>query len=177
SIFEQILHSTQPELDEAREILRNILCRKLYKCVGQTYPKKIREDPPNDPLELDDRELARIVAKDVAEACPENPNVILSADNFVVNVVRMDYGMKEKNPINNMHFYSKNDPTKAIKIDQSQVSQMLPAVFSEKLIQVFCKKTDDESQNVAKEHFQKWCENEAIAASGPNILLEAERRQ
>ncbi|KAJ8361305.1 hypothetical protein SKAU_G00178300 [Synaphobranchus kaupii] len=146
SIFEQILHSTQPELDEAREILRNILCRKLYKYVGQTYPKS--KNTKDDPREL---------ARNVAEACPENPNVILSANDFVVNVVHMDYGMKEKNPINNMYFYSKDDPTKAIKIDQSQVSQMLPAEFSEELIQVYCKKTDDKSLKVAKEHFDKWC--------------------
>lgn len=33
----------------------------------------------------------------------------------------MDYGMKDKNPINNVHFYCKNDPTKAIKIRKKQV--------------------------------------------------------
>ncbi|KAJ8361321.1 hypothetical protein SKAU_G00178460 [Synaphobranchus kaupii] len=144
SILEQILQSSKPELAEARQILHNILCRKLYKCVGQTYPK-------SKDIEDDLRELPR----NVAEARPENAKVVLSADDFVVNVVHMDYGMKEKNPINNMYFYSKDDRTKAFKIDRNQVSQMLPAVFSEKLIQVFCKKTDEESQNVAKEHFQK----------------------
>lgn len=34
----------------------------------------------------------------------------------------MDYGMKEKNPVNNVYFYCKNDPTKAIKIHKNQVS-------------------------------------------------------
>lgn len=37
----------------------------------------------------------------------------------------MDYGMKEKNPINNVHFYCKNDPTKAIKIRKKQVPSVL----------------------------------------------------
>ena len=35
-IFFQILHSPEPELEDARNILSNILRRKLYKCVGQT---------------------------------------------------------------------------------------------------------------------------------------------
>lgn len=29
--------------------------------------------------------------------------------------------MKDKNPINSVHFYCKNDPTKAIKIRKNQV--------------------------------------------------------
>lgn len=33
----------------------------------------------------------------------------------------MDYGMKEKNPINNVRFYCKNDLTKAIQIRKNQV--------------------------------------------------------
>lgn len=38
-IFEQILYSSEPELSEARAILNNIVCRRLYKCVGQTTPE------------------------------------------------------------------------------------------------------------------------------------------
>ncbi|CAL8392447.1 unnamed protein product [Gadus morhua 'NCC'] len=46
NVFEQILYSTLTELDdprkvreltEAREILKNVLSRRLYKCVGQFY--------------------------------------------------------------------------------------------------------------------------------------------
>lgn len=33
----------------------------------------------------------------------------------------MDYGMKDKNPINNVHFYCKNDLAKAIQIRKNQV--------------------------------------------------------
>ena len=37
----------------------------------------------------------------------------------------MDYGMKEKNPINNVRFYCKSDPYKAIQIRKNQV-RILP---------------------------------------------------
>lgn len=39
-VFEQILNSSSPELAEARQILRNIICRRLYKCLGQTQADK-----------------------------------------------------------------------------------------------------------------------------------------
>lgn len=40
---------------------------------------------------------------------------------FILQVIVMDYGMKEKNPINNVRFYCKEDPTKAIQIRKNQV--------------------------------------------------------
>uniref|UniRef100_UPI0037E73F02 deoxynucleoside triphosphate triphosphohydrolase SAMHD1 isoform X2 n=1 Tax=Semicossyphus pulcher TaxID=241346 RepID=UPI0037E73F02 len=39
-VFEQILNSSSPELAEAKQILRNIICRRLYKCLGQTQAKE-----------------------------------------------------------------------------------------------------------------------------------------
>lgn len=39
-VFEQILFSSSEELADARQILHNIVCRRLYKCLGQTQPEK-----------------------------------------------------------------------------------------------------------------------------------------
>jgi len=44
SVFLSILNSSEPELEEARKILENIECRRLYRFVGQTNPKPGRED-------------------------------------------------------------------------------------------------------------------------------------
>ncbi|KAJ8412002.1 hypothetical protein AAFF_G00142690 [Aldrovandia affinis] len=151
NIFEQILYSTSPELAEAREILHNVLCRKLYKCVGQTHP--------NTYLEVTQAELLRLAAS-VAEARPQNcPNAFLRGEDFVVIIINMDYGMKKKNPINNMRFYSKNDPSKAFKIRRHQVSQLLPEKFAEQLIRVYCRKTDESSLEMAGKYFVQWCIN------------------
>jgi len=43
-ILLNILHSTDPELQKARQILHNIECRRLYRFIGQTNPKIARED-------------------------------------------------------------------------------------------------------------------------------------
>lgn len=40
---------------------------------------------------------------------------------FACKVVNMDYGMKEQNPIDNVLFYCKADPSKAVKISKEQV--------------------------------------------------------
>ena len=39
SIFFQILHSTEPELERSRQLLRKIQKRDLYKFIGQTQLK------------------------------------------------------------------------------------------------------------------------------------------
>ena len=44
SILLTILNSTDPQLDEARQILENIERRRLYRFIGQTNPKPGRED-------------------------------------------------------------------------------------------------------------------------------------
>lgn len=149
-VFEQILYSSSPELAEAKQILENITCRRLYKCVGQTQAKK--------PLEVSQEELLRW-ARCVATSGPQNDlkDVGLQPEDFVVNVINMDYGMKKKNPINSVRFYCKDDPTKAIRIRKDQVSQLLPERFAEQLIRVVCKKTDDRSVDAAKRSFVQWC--------------------
>ncbi|XP_048034368.1 deoxynucleoside triphosphate triphosphohydrolase SAMHD1 isoform X2 [Megalobrama amblycephala] len=147
-IFEQILYSSAPELSEARAILHNIVCRRLYKCVGQTT-SETHVDVSQEKL-LD-------WAKEVAQSKPSGTDGNLIAEDFVVSVIHMDYGMKDKNPINSVHFYCKNDPTKAIKIRKNQVSKLLPEQFAEQLIRVYCKKTDDKSLEAAKKYFVQWC--------------------
>ncbi|XP_030623579.1 deoxynucleoside triphosphate triphosphohydrolase SAMHD1-like [Chanos chanos] len=147
-VFEQILYSPSLELKEARDILQNIICRRLYKCVGQTQPETY--------VEVSQEELL-VWASDVANSKPDGTDVILIPDDFIVSVIYMDYGMKEKNPINKVHFYCKNNPTKAIKIRKNQVSKLLPEKFAEQLIRVYCKRTDEKSIEAAKKYFVNWC--------------------
>lgn len=43
NIYLEILHSSSPELKEAREILRKIERRELYKFLGETQPETTRK--------------------------------------------------------------------------------------------------------------------------------------
>ncbi|XP_007116841.1 deoxynucleoside triphosphate triphosphohydrolase SAMHD1 isoform X2 [Physeter macrocephalus] len=150
NIFLEILYSADPKLDAARAILKKIECRNLYKFVGETQPvgqKKIK------------RENYENLPKGVASAKPSDMVLEpeLKAEDFIVDVINMDYGMDDKNPIDHVRFYCKSEPSQAIMITKNQVSQFLPEVFAEQLIRVYCKKTDKRSLHAAHQHFVHWC--------------------
>uniref|UniRef100_A0A8C2UAS4 Deoxynucleoside triphosphate triphosphohydrolase SAMHD1 n=1 Tax=Coturnix japonica TaxID=93934 RepID=A0A8C2UAS4_COTJA len=150
NIYLEILHSSRPELREAREILHKIERRELYKFLGETQPEEQCEIPKDEYDGL---------AGDIANSKPEKdpPNVELKAEDFIVDVVNMDYGMKDQNPIDNVLFYCKADPSKAIKISKEQVSRLLPGTFSEQVIRVYCKSQDPVIVSAAKQYFVQWC--------------------
>uniref|UniRef100_A0A665TDU5 Deoxynucleoside triphosphate triphosphohydrolase SAMHD1 n=1 Tax=Echeneis naucrates TaxID=173247 RepID=A0A665TDU5_ECHNA len=152
NVFEQILHSSTPELDEARNILDNIVRRRLYKCLGQTQP--------DTPLSVTQDMIEKWEAE-LAEAIPlsGSQDVCLQPEDFIINVIDMDYGMKKKNPINNVRFYCKDDIITAVQIRKNQVSKLLPEQFAEQLIRVYCKKRDRKILEAAKKHFVQWCIN------------------
>ncbi|XP_015280729.1 PREDICTED: deoxynucleoside triphosphate triphosphohydrolase SAMHD1 [Gekko japonicus] len=134
-IFLTILHSELPELREAKEI-------EQY----DELPAEIAASKPE------------INSQDVGlKPETKNQDVGLMAEDFIVDVINMDYGMKEKNPINNVRFYCKSDITKAVKITKEQVSKFLPETFAEQLIRVYCKRMDKESIDVARKYFVQWC--------------------
>nr|XP_019952005.1 PREDICTED: deoxynucleoside triphosphate triphosphohydrolase SAMHD1 [Paralichthys olivaceus]XP_019952006.1 PREDICTED: deoxynucleoside triphosphate triphosphohydrolase SAMHD1 [Paralichthys olivaceus] len=151
-VFEQILHSSSEELAEPRQILRNIVCRRLYKCLGQTQPSKSLKVTP-DAIKDWEKELAKSIPQTGAQ------DVNLQPDDFIVSVIPLDYGMKDKDPINDVRFYCKDDTTKAVQIRKNQVSKMLPENFAEQLIRVYFKQTDEKRVEAAKKHFVQWCMN------------------
>ncbi|XP_065325736.1 deoxynucleoside triphosphate triphosphohydrolase SAMHD1-like [Pelmatolapia mariae] len=80
---------------------------------------------------------------------------VILKDNFEITVVTLDYGMKNKDPINTTYFYTKANPTEAFKISREQVSKLLPVCFAEKILRVYCK--NSASLRDAKFCFQSWC--------------------
>ena len=50
-----------------------------------------------------------------------------------------DYGMKHENPVDKVGFYTKDEPDKPFTVHKDKVSWMLPKVFIEKVIRVYCK--------------------------------------
>ncbi|XP_030623578.1 deoxynucleoside triphosphate triphosphohydrolase SAMHD1-like [Chanos chanos] len=151
-IFEKILYSSSPELTKARDILQKIICRQLYKFVGETHPTDFDENL---------QKCYSDMAKGLARSKPHNIDTELKAKDFMVIVINFDYGMKDKNPIEDLHFYSKYNQNVAKKIPKEQVSKLLPEKFAEQLIRVYCKKTDEKSIEAAKKYFEQWRKNGA----------------
>ncbi|KAM4762883.1 deoxynucleoside triphosphate triphosphohydrolase SAMHD1 isoform 2-T3 [Cyanocitta cristata] len=147
-IYQEILHSSHPELEEAREILRKVERRELYRFLGETRPESKKEI-------LKSNSLAESIANSKPEKDP--PDVELKAENFIVDVINMDYGMKEQNPIDKVHFYCKADPSKAVNISKEQVSKFLPIIFMEQVVRVYYKSQDPDVISAAKQYFIQWC--------------------
>ncbi len=58
--------------------------------------------------------------------------------------------MNDKDPIECVRFYLKEDQNKAVKVRRDQVSQMLPQTFKEKNIRMYCKSLDRVSVEAAQ---------------------------
>ncbi|KAL1281482.1 hypothetical protein QQF64_000285 [Cirrhinus molitorella] len=153
-IFEKILSSTADNLREARDILIKIVRRKLPKFVGEA-----RLTQKNTSKE----ELTETWKTAVEKYKPTDPTVSLNAEDFSVYVVDLDHGMKDKNPIEYVYFYSKKKPNEAFPIKDYQLSSFLPKRFNEELVRVYCKRSDgneeEEKKKVeeAEKCFQIWC--------------------
>ncbi|XP_063153319.1 deoxynucleoside triphosphate triphosphohydrolase SAMHD1 [Candoia aspera] len=151
-IFLKILHSDEPELSDAREILYKIERRDLFKFLGETQPPEGKE--------IKQEEYDRLCAEIVnSKPVTISQDVELKAEDFIVDVINMDYGMKKKNPVNNVRFYCKSDITQAVKITKEQVSKLLPEKFAEQIIRVYCKKKDAMIIDAATQYFVQWCMN------------------
>ena len=64
-------------------------------------------------------------------------------------MVTFDYGMKDENPVDKVRFYTKDEPDTPCAVCKDHVSWMLPKVFIEKVIRVYCK--DPNKESTAKE--------------------------
>ncbi|KAL1281477.1 hypothetical protein QQF64_000280 [Cirrhinus molitorella] len=154
-IFVQISSSTADNLREARDILNKIVRRKLPKFVGEarlTEKNKSKE------------ELTKTWKTAVEKYKPTDPTVSLNAEDFSVYVVDLDHGMKDKNPIEKVYFYSKRKPNEAFAIKDYQLSSFLPKRFNEELVRVYYKITDgnkekEKKMEKAEKIFQIWCDS------------------
>ncbi|XP_044207772.1 deoxynucleoside triphosphate triphosphohydrolase SAMHD1-like [Thunnus albacares] len=165
SVFEKILNSSSSKLAEARKILEKIISRQLYKFLGQTKAKRLPEEGAAQNRRNDERfidvtkEIISTWKRELAQALPDAQDG-LKPEDFEIIKVTMNYGKKDQNPVNDVYFYRKNDHTRAFQIPQEQMSELRPTCFSETLIMVYCKRTDDNSLEAARNHFLQWCSNE-----------------
>ncbi|XP_063440682.1 deoxynucleoside triphosphate triphosphohydrolase SAMHD1-like [Mytilus trossulus] len=148
SIFHVILLSVDEDLEKSRKILQRIMHRQLYACVGETTPT---EGETYD-------KSSQIMSEIMSNIPPESKGKLLD-DDLYVDLVYLDYGSKSQNPMTNVRFYNKRDVTKPVRIVKNQVSLMLPNVFSEQIVRLYCKKSDRESLKIASHCFKKWCDD------------------
>ncbi|XP_033117286.1 deoxynucleoside triphosphate triphosphohydrolase SAMHD1-like isoform X2 [Anneissia japonica] len=160
NILYELLNTKDPKLQQSRDIITNVLSRKLYKCIGQTSPK---DDNPRALIPEMKEELVGFQQEELAK---------LNSSDLVILVVDLNYGMGSANPIDFVRFYSKYDPEQATMVRKSEVSNMLPEKFSEQQIRVYCKLRDKESIDQATHCFVQWCESKKYKPKFGNVEPE-----
>lgn len=144
SIFEKILQSKKIILDESKkirlekskEILRKVQKRKLYKFVGTMNPKRsTKTDSELKEYIEEEKEgyYKRLLEQDIS----------WKTDDFIINCVSLDYGMKDENPLNYVCFYKKDGVP--IRYTKDEVYELLPYESSKKELRFFCKREDQTS--------------------------------
>jgi hypothetical protein len=105
-------------LRESQAILRRLRCRDLYKIVGD------RLLSPEQAIHASKAATPESIASCADASLP------LSADDIIVHQLKINYAMKDKNPVDSVSFYNGNDGP--FHLPKSKVSLMIPDVFEEK---------------------------------------------
>ncbi|XP_067298511.1 uncharacterized protein [Pseudorasbora parva] len=180
-IFDQI--SSDSDLTEAKKILDDILNRRLPKFVGEA---RLREEDLmkdlKDKLEEKSNKATKIKVyqeelKKVWSEKIQKDQSSLKAEDFDIYVLDMGFGEVGKEPIENVHFFSKNEPNKAFKMEKYQVSSLKPKKFHEWLVRVYYNKTDgsyQEVQQTAEKFFHDWCKTNKYIDSESDLEKDDE---
>ncbi|XP_059407404.1 deoxynucleoside triphosphate triphosphohydrolase SAMHD1-like [Carassius carassius] len=155
-IFEEILYSTDDKLKDARMKLKDVVKRRLPKCVGET---RITQTKHNDKQSLQEE-----WNKAVDEWNKLIPTVFLDKKDFIIDTIQLDYSDKKtKNKaeksldlIKKVYFYRKRNPTEGINIKEYEISSLLPKESTEYVGRVYYTKKSDEEERDAKECFRWW---------------------
>uniref|UniRef100_A0A9J7Y9E0 HD domain-containing protein n=1 Tax=Cyprinus carpio carpio TaxID=630221 RepID=A0A9J7Y9E0_CYPCA len=149
---------TTDHLAEARKILLNIVKRRLPKCIGEARLKEEGLKEIAGAKALPDKAFKTKLYKKLLKTCGEfKPPQ--DEENFDIHVLEMGFGEVGKEPIDNVHFYSKNEPNRAFKMQKYQVSNLKPKKFHEFLVRVYYDPPKQEDQQEAVKYFHDWCKD------------------
>eukprot|EP00026_Physarum_polycephalum_P002444 Phypoly_transcript_02450.p1 GENE.Phypoly_transcript_02450~~Phypoly_transcript_02450.p1 ORF type:complete len:540 (+),score=47.86 Phypoly_transcript_02450:1036-2655(+) len=123
SLLSRIEFSKDPNLEEARGIIRRIRKRELYRMADEVSIPKEKWDK------------AMPTKADIVSASSGN----LTEDDIIIDSYFLNYAMKDKNPMANVRFYAGSKPFESFSISKDTVSMLIPDNFAEKNCRVFCK--------------------------------------
>ena len=134
-------------LRKAKEIVTRLRRRNIYKYVNEYCI-------PKDML----RNYRKVTAADVA-GCQEvgkANGVQLRPEDLIVHNMKIDFCMKEKNPVDKVFFFQGLESTEKFTIQKEKVSSLLPDVFQERSVRLFVKDPKKlEAASIAFEAYQK----------------------
>ncbi|KAK7451308.1 hypothetical protein VKT23_012650 [Stygiomarasmius scandens] len=142
SVLETIEASEVEELETARKLVRRIRTRDLYRRVDyKVIPYDLRT-LARDAI-TPERIVEAVKQKFSSGAMDTQVDVgALTPDDVIVDFSTMHHGMKEKNPLDKVLFYSKRRPNECYAAQDGDYSFLRPSCYAEVMLQVFTKNPD-----------------------------------
>jgi HD superfamily phosphohydrolase len=126
-ILKDIEFSKDPALRPAQELLSRLRRRDLYKFVDEIIvpPELVAEFP-------------KITEQEISTH--QGIGNVLRPEDLLVQNLRIDYAMKERNPVDHIHFYADPQTTnKSFLIPKHKVSSLIPEQFQERYVRLYCR--------------------------------------
>jgi HD superfamily phosphohydrolase len=151
SILTEILYSEKVELYKAKEIIKRIQKRDLYKFVGEYVCTSNSNN-----LE----KFINIKEEDIINCATNNCGVELDREDIKIMKYNLNLGKGDEDPVSYVKFYdNKNYPYEPKHLEKNHISYMIPNNFSEFILRVYVK--DSQKLKAAKVAFVKFCNEKA----------------
>lgn len=146
TILKRIEWSKESKLQKGRDLVRRIRRRELYQYVNDFAV------PEEDIIGF------KPVTEVDITSCQGDNNIQggLRPDDIMVQNVKIDYSMKNKNPVDSVKFFQDYGDTHSFHIDKSKVSLLLPNSFIERKVRVFSKSKDPMYVEAAAKAFENY---------------------
>ena len=106
--------------------------------------------------------------------------VDLRPEDVIVQNMKVDFGSKNKNPVDNVNFYSDyHSAQHKFSIAREHVSTLLPAVFMERRVRVYSRSRDQKTFDAIKfafDEFKKESQKKFSSKHGLDIVLGTPER-
>lgn len=138
--------SMETHIQAAQAIIERLRKRQLYKYVT---------DAPV-PMEILERgRWEAPTAQDVIN-CYRGNDVKLKAEDVIIQENKINYSMKDSNPLDHVHFYDYIESNEKRKLRPEQISSMMVHNFEEKRIRLYSRNPDVTYVNALHEAFEDW---------------------
>lgn len=137
NLLNKIEESTEKELEPARAIIERLRTRDLYRLVDYKVFSYADHDMVRQ--NVTPARIVEVAKSGLLEGVDEELVSQLTQECVAVNVSVLHYGKGPSNPLDDVTFYSKQQPDVGRKADRSDISLLMPSTFAEVWLRVYTK--------------------------------------
>ena len=160
-ILRSIQHSSLPELEEARSLVRRITVRNLYRVVGDV----VTTSGEGRDVRVVEQQLHTLLRDEKEKGVPIN----LREEDIVVTKIKINLGVGGvQNPVEKVIFFDKRNRPITILSDELHHR---PVVTNSETLLVMCRRSKEDHIAIsdATDLFNKWCKGPVKTVGGDNI--------